>query len=247
MKLNLIYILLFIFVLYACSETYNDAQSIIDKSIIAHGGELYENSIAEFDFRGRHYRFERSKGHYRYHRIFKDSAGTYQDILDNDGFIRLLNEKEIDVDPEWARRYSKSINSVAYFSYLPFGLNDSAVNKKLIGEEEINGNIYHKIRVNFAQEGGGEDFEDVFVYWINKENYQMEYFGYSYITDGGGIRFREAFNIQEQNGLIFSDYVNYKGLDESRDVSGLAALFVAGKLEKLSEIKIENLRVTQHN
>ena len=247
MKFNLTYIPLLIFAICACSETINDAQSIVDKSIIAHGGELYENSIVEFDFRGRHYRFERDKGHYRYHRIFNDSAGTYQDILDNDGFTRLLNDEEINVDQEWARRYSNSINSVAYFSYLPFGLNDPAVKKSLIGEEEIKGNTYHKIKVNFAEEGGGEDFEDVFVYWINKENYHMDYFGYSYISDGGGIRFREAFNVQKQNGLIFSDYVNYEGPNESMDVSGLASLYVAGKLERLSEIKIENLSVLRRN
>ena len=78
-------------------------------------------------------------------------------------------------------------------------------------------------------------------------NYRMEYFGYSYITDGGGIRFREAVNTLERNGLLFSDYVNYKGAVESMDVSELAALHVAGKLEKLSDIKIENLRVTRTN
>ena len=133
------------------------------------------------------------------------------------------------------------------FHICPFGLNDPAVNKNLIGEEEIKGSTYHIIKVTFAEEGGGEDFEDVFVYWINKENYQMDYFGYSYITDGGGIRFREAYNVQERNGLIFSDYVNYKGPNDYMDVSGLASLYVAGKLEKLSEIKIENLSVMRYN
>lgn len=232
---------------FNCSIVGEDAQSIIDKSISAHGGNLYENSTVEFDFRNRHYQFERNKGLYTYHRIFSDSLGTYHDVLNNDGFTRFLNEQQIKVTSEWQNRYSNSINSVAYFAYLPFGLNDPAVNKKLVGEEEINGNYYYQIEVTFNQHGGGEDFEDVFVYWINKENFFMEYFGYYYITDGGGIRFREAFNSRTIKGLTFSDYVNYAGEKGNTNVAGLGELFKSGKLNKLSEIKIENLNIILYN
>ena len=232
---------------FNCSIVGEDAQSIIDKSISAHGGNLYENSTVEFDFRNRHYQFERNEGLYTYHRIFSDSLGTYHDVLNNDGFTRFLNEQQIKVTSEWQNRYSNSINSVAYFAYLPFGLNDPAVNKKLIGEEEINENYYYQIEVTFNQHGGGEDFEDVFVYWINKENFFMEYFGYYYITDGGGIRFREAFNSRTIKGLTFSDYVNYAGEKGNTNVAGLGELFKSGKLNKLSEIKIENLNIILYN
>lgn len=244
MNYNTQYIYLILFLFFSCSPSTEDAQSIIDKSIVAHGGAAFENSKVSFDFRGRHYVFERDHGKYTYHRFFTDTSGTYHDILDNDGFTRLLDDQEINVDAEWSRRYSNSINSVAYFAYLPFGLNDPAVNKTLIGEEEINGSYYYKIEVTFDQEGGGEDHDDVFVYWINKESHLMEYFGYSYITDGGGIRFREAVNSQKNNTLIFSDYINFAGADNNRDVAGLAALYKDGKLKKLSEIRIEHLTVS---
>jgi hypothetical protein len=98
-------------------------------------------------------------------------------------------------------------------------------------------------KVTFSQEGGGEDFEDVFVYWINKETFLMEYFGYSYLTDGGGIRFREAINQREVGGIIFSDYMNYEGAKANTDVEGLAQKFLSNELSKLSEIFLENLEV----
>ena len=233
--------------LFSCIPESQDAQSIIDKLINLYGGDLYENSTVEFDFRGRHYKFERNNGVFAYHRIFTDSAGRYYDLLDNVGFKRKLNGKEISVDDEWARRYSNSINSVAYFSYLPFGLNDPAVNKNLIGEEEIDGSEYYKIRVTFDKEGGGEDYDDVFVYWINKSNYRMDYFGYSYLSDGGGIRFRKAINMRKINGLVYSDYINYKGPEDFSEVSQLGQLFIEDKLTKLSEITIENLEVRRIN
>ena len=225
----------------ACEAPKETAQSIVDKSIERHGGDLYENSIVDFDFRGRHYTFERDQGMYTYHRIWSDSAGLYHDILTNNGFSRTLNDEPVKVSEDWARRYSNSINSVAYFSYLPFGLNDPAVRKTLLEPETIGGEPYHRVQVTFIQEGGGEDYEDVFVYWIHQKTYEMKYFGYSYISDGGGIRFRESINMRSAGGLTYSDYINYKGPDDCRDVGGLGQLFETGKLDKLSEIKLENL------
>jgi hypothetical protein len=179
--------------------------------------------------------------------MFDDSVGAYHDIMTNNGFQRLLNNEEVNLTEEWKGRYSNSINSVVYFAYLPFGLNDKAVNKKLIGEEEIKGNRYHKIKVTFNQEGGGEDFEDVFVFWINKNDYRMDYFAYYFVSDGGGIRFREGVNSREKGGLIFSDYINYEGPAGINDIAGLAELFKSNKLEKLSKIRLENLEVESSN
>jgi hypothetical protein len=117
----------------------------------------------------------------------------------------------------------------------------------LLPEEDVGGKLYYKIKVSFSKEGGGEDFEDVFVYWINKDSYLMEYFGYSYISDGGGIRFREAINTRKAGGIIFSDYVNYKGEDTDMDVEGLALKFKNSQLDKLSKITLENLEVSKIN
>lgn len=237
------YLTLVFALFYGCSTIKEDAQSIVDKSIKFHGGELYENSIVEFDFRGRNYVLERDNGAFKYHRIFDNSLGAYHDILTNDNFSRSLNNQEVKLSKEWKRRYSSSVNSVAYFVYLPFGLNDKAAIKKLIGEEEIKGIDYYKIKVTFSQEDGGEDFEDVFVYWIRKSDYRMDYFAYYYKDDGGGTRFREGVNSREKGGIIFSDYINYKGPDGFKDVAGLAKIFNDNKLEKLSEIRLENLDV----
>ena len=146
----------------------------------------------------------------------------------------------MDVEQSLAKRYSNSINSVAYFALLPFGLNDAAVNKEFLGEEQIKGEVYFKIRVSFSQEGGGEDFDDVFVYWFHKQNYRMDYFGYSYQTDGGGVRFRQAVKQREIGGILFADYLNYEASKDD-DVSSLARQFEDGKLKLLSEIIQENI------
>jgi hypothetical protein len=144
-----------------------------------------------------------------------------------------------------AAKYSRSINAVHYFSILPYGLNDKAVNKSYLGEVEIKAKPYYKIKITFEEDGGGEGHEDIFVYWIHKDTYQVDSFGYSY--DEGphdrGIRFREAYNRRVVNGLSFTDYNNFNPEDSLASVYSLDSLFVANKLKLLSKIELEDIKV----
>ena len=155
-----------------------------------------------------------------------------------------MNNKKIVVHDSMKPRYSASVNSVHYFSTLPYGLNDKAVNKELLEEVFIKNNTYFKIKVTFNQEGGGEDFEDVFVYWINKETYKVDYLAYSYQDPGEiGLRFREAFNERYVNELRFVDYKNYKPNKSNITIFELDDLFEKGQLKLLSKIELKNITV----
>ncbi len=243
---NLLFLLILIFAgsaLYGETET-TDAQTIIDRAIEAHGGKHYLASRINFDFRDRHYVSERSGGIFHYQRIFSDSSGRVNDHLTNEGFFREVNNEKIDLSEEWQSKYANSVNSVIYFALLPYALNDPAVQKRYLGTGIIRDEKYHEIEVTFRQEDGGKDYEDVFVYWIHQEKNTMDYLAYEFHTDGGGTRFREAFNQREVNNIIFADYHNYKGPQPGVDLATFDTLFQAGKLKKASEIVLENVTVT---
>ncbi|MBD3627804.1 DUF6503 family protein [Cyclobacterium sp.] len=231
-----------IFCLCACSSN-NEAQKIIDQSIAAHGGELFQNAKISFDFRDRHYEIFKSPNRFRYVRSFSDESGKVEDVLDNDGFERKVNGNPVVLTEKDENAYSNSVNSVAYFAYLPYGLNDAAVMKQYLGETKLEGKDYHLIKVTFRQEGGGEDHEDEFLYWINKQDYKMDYLAYTYHTDGGGIRFRKAINTHDVSGILLQDYENYKPEDERLPVESIQELFESGELELLSKILLENVEV----
>ena len=143
-----------------------------------------------------------------------------------------------------ATKYANSVNSVHYFVQLPYGLNDPAVKKELLGEAEIIDKKYYEVKVTFAQDGGGTDHEDEYMYWIAKDNFTVDYFAYKFYTGEGGIRFRKAYNPRMVNGIRFVDYENYK-LEpwKSVDLKTVDELFDAGKLELLSKIKTEDISV----
>ncbi|WP_353778441.1 DUF6503 family protein [Winogradskyella sp. 3972H.M.0a.05] len=230
--------------LFNCKEEPKKltAQDIIDKSIEVSGGEKFTHSKIEFDFRDKHYLAKRLNGAFSFGRAFKSNEDSVYDILSNDGFERFVNDELVKLEDSMKVKYSPSVNSVHYFSVLPYGLNDKAVNKELLTPETIKEKEYHKIKVTFNEDGGGEDFDDVFTYWINKDTFKVDYLAYSYNeSDGMGLRFREAYNERYVNGLRFVDYKNYKPETKDTSLSGLGKAFEAGTLKLLSKIELKNI------
>ncbi|MBK8291832.1 MAG: hypothetical protein IPK96_13780 [Flammeovirgaceae bacterium] len=239
---NFFYLVLLVVLLSACGDS-TDPQKIIDKAIASAGGEKYLSSTIEFDFRERHYLAKRQGGAYSYQRLTQDSTNLIRDFLSNDGFKREINGVEVNVVDSMKVKYTASVNSVIYFALLPYGLNDDAVIKKFVGETQIESKDYYIIEITFKQDGGGEDFEDVFLYWINKESYAIDYMAYSFEENNkADYRFRKAYNSRNVNGIVFLDYINYKPKSETT-INQLEELYKRGALEELSKIELINLQV----
>lgn len=252
---NISYLILLTTLIASCKEEpLTDQQLIVDRAIEAHGGLNYENISAEFDFRNRHYTVDRKGGRhgkFTYTRTTEDTIGTIKDVLiQARDFKRYLDGTEVAISDERKAAFTASVNSVLYFALLPYPLNDVAVKKEFLGETELEGKSYYKIKVTFGQQGGGEDYEDIFCYWINKESFTVDYVAYSYEeSDGVGARFRKAINRRMVNGIIFQDYINMKAKEglgvppvEEHD-----RLFTEGQLEELSRIENVNVQVNSEN
>lgn len=239
-------LLLLICLLAACRPEAPSAQQIVDKAIVAHGGSKFDKGIVQFRLRDKVYRSLRDNGAFVYSRSFTDSTGQHiHDMLRNSGFTRTINDEVINLPDERKQAFSNSVNSVIYFALLPYFLNDAAVQKEYLGEATIKGEPYHKVKVTFAKEGGGEDHEDEYVYWFHQKNHTMDYLAYSFIVDGGGTRFREAVNPRTIGGIRFQDYINYSVADKSFPIQNYDKAFEAGKLKQLSEINLEEIQVSE--
>lgn len=223
-----------------------NAQQIIDHAINAAGGKLYLDSSIEFDFRGRHYVANRNGGKFSYERIFKndkDSTQLIHDFVNNHGFRRTMNDSLVEVADTMKVKYTASVNSVLYFALLPYGLNDPSVKKKLLGETELEGKRYYKIEITFREEGGGEDFEDTFLYWINTSDYSIGYLAYSFQENGApDCRFRKAINARIVDGIRFYDFINYSPPKDSPLIE-METLYKKGLLKELSRIENTNIVV----
>ncbi len=228
--------------LFSCNPS-NDPQKIINKAIKASGGEKYLHSTIEFDFRERHYVAQREGGKFSYERITKDSTNTIHDFVTNNGFERKINDQLVAVADTMKTKYTSSVNSVIYFALLPYALNDPAVIKHFLGETTIDQKEYYKVKITFQPQGGGEDFEDTFIYWIDKNDFTIGYMAYSYEeSDGIGLRFRKAYNARNVNGILFLDYINFKPKGHTQ-ITELEDLYKKGALDELSKIELINIQV----
>jgi hypothetical protein len=226
-------------------DSRTEAEKIVDATIDAYGGALYETSAITFDFRGTHYSIFKSPTAFEYSREFSDSTGQVVDVLNNAGFTRKVNGVLIDtLTEERIGAFSRSVNSVAYFAFLPYGLNDAAAIKTYLGKTTIKGKEYHQVKVTFQAEGGGDHFEDEFLYWFGVDNSQMDYMAYSYHTDGGGVRMRDVRATREVGGIRFQDYNNLKAARKETPLDSMQVLYETGALVKLSEINLENIKTS---
>lgn len=233
-------------VFFGCKE-HNEvlsAQEVIDKSISVSGGESYVSNKISFDFRGITYTSTPVGNQKILTRQSRTDSTEILDVRSPEGFERFVNDSLVILPDTLTTAYSNAVNSVHYFAYLPYGLNDRAVQKRYLGKTKIGPSEYYEIEVTFNENGGGDDFDDTYIYWFNTKTFKPDYLAYEFHVDGGGQRFRVAFNERIVGNIRFVDYKNYKSKNTDVPISSIDSLYTDESLVLLSEITLENIKVT---
>ena len=236
--------------LFACGDndqtiTHADrSQEIVDQSIEWIGGQILDRAEISFDFRDQSLTYFNDQGSFRYTRIFRDTAGnTITDTLTNHDFIRYRNAQKLDLTEDEKSTLKGGVNSIIYFAFLPYKLNDPGVHKEYIGQVTIDGRMYEKVRVTFPENEGTDAHTDVYYYYFDPEDYSLDYLAYDFEENGGGIRFRSAYNVRNIDELIVQDYINYLADPDSVDFSQIETYYNNGQLEELSRVELKNIKV----
>ena len=234
----------FLLLLLACKDI-NDktVEEIINKSIEVSGFNTNEINIT-FDFRAYHYEFFRKDYNFTYARTtIKDEKKIRDELSSTKVLRRFIDSVPESLTDSLAVVYSNSLNSVMYFFQLPKPLLDGAVHSELLDEIKIEEATYWTIKVYFSEEGGGEDYQDEYRYWINQDTYEIDYLAYNYTTEGGGIRFRKAINKKRVKGILFQDYQNFSPSNKFEPLDSLPQIYEDGLLSQISLIENKNIIV----
>lgn len=233
-----------IVVIQACSP---DPSDIVNEAIKSSGWDKFKNNDIEFDFRGIHYKIFHNNGNYVYEKIFLDTAqGIIREGMTNDSTYKELNGLSILLDENETARIRNTINQVVYFNLLPYKLNDNAVVKNYIGEAIINDKEYHKIKVTFSEAGGGDNYDDWYVYWFEKNTKAMDYFAYYYTINGeNSERFRAVKKVHNINGFTFYDWENFTSDEIGEQIENFDNFYIDGKVKKVSDIELNNIEVKE--
>lgn len=228
----------------ACTRPERGRQ-ILDAAYDAHGAERLADAKMQFVFRGDSYSATRDGGLFRYERVYQRGGNTIRDILSNDGTHREINGEPRDVDASTSYSILEKVNSVIYFASLPYPLKDPAVVTRYLGDGDIRDRTYHQVEVTFRQEGGGPDYEDRFVYWVDSETHVIDFLAYYYLTNETGSRFRRLVNPRDVGGFRATDHLNFKVEPDTvgRALEEFVELFERGELVMVSEVKHDNFQV----
>lgn len=229
---------------FACQSPKSKKVEEIINTVVVNSG--FDSAIfsVNFDFRDHHYSLTQKPSFYSFSRSIIQNEIEVKDVMTpNQPLKRYLDGVPIKISDSIRGVYSNSLNSVMYFFQLPKPLQDPSVIKVLMSSIEINGYSYWTIKVTFKEEGGGEDYQDEYRYWINQNNYEIDFLAYNYQSDGGGTRFRRAINKRKINGIFFQDYENYKPFQIFEQLDNLPKLFEQGNLELISLIENKNIIV----
>ncbi|ASO08027.1 DUF6503 family protein [Arenibacter algicola] len=248
--MKVVYLLTLVFLIVSCKEkaqTTLSAQEIVNKAISVSGGEQYSSNNIYYKFRDYQYASEWKDGDRILKRIRLTDSTKVVDVKASQGFKRFVNDSVVPLRDSIANLYANSVNSVHYFAHLPYGLNDPAVNKELLEEVTVKDKEYYKVKVTFDQKDGGKDYEDIYLYWFNKETFKPDYLAYKFYVDGGGIRFRVAYNERYLGGIRFVDYENYEATLRDSEFYDVDVFYERNKLKLLSKIELEDISVKPSN
>lgn len=236
--------LMLLFVSSCATNNIDNPQELINKTIEKHGVNRLNTSALSFDFRDIHYELKKRKAQTIYSREIKKGDTLIKDVLTNGVlFERTINGSVTKLSDSLKGVYSNSLNSVMYFIQTPLVLLDKSVIKDYKGKTQIKGETYHVLKITFTEEGGGEDFEDEYRYWIHAIDFTIDYLGYNYQTSGGGTRFRQTFNRKTVKGVLFQDYINFKPQERFVKLDSLPILFEQQQLKKVSIIENKNIHL----
>lgn len=223
---------------------FDSSIEIIDQAISAMGGNILDHAEINFDFRDQSLSYYNNNGQYRYTRVFPDTAGrTVTDTLTNEDFIRYIDGQKLELSDDRKETLQGGVNSIIYFAFLPYRLNDPSVISEYIDEVTIKGQSYDKIKVSFHNPEGDAAHNDVYYYYFDTGDADLEYLAYEFFEDGGGIRFRSAYNKRVIEGITIRDYINYGADPEVVDYSKIEEYYNNDELRELSRIELRNIEV----
>ncbi|MGF1510766.1 MAG: DUF6503 family protein [Myxococcota bacterium] len=211
---------------------------LLEKTIQAHGARRLANSTYAFEFRGDRIRMHRRDGVFCYERIETEADGETVTRLDNDGLVRWKDGVQRPA-PDAAGR---SLNSIVYFASLPYPLLDPAVHVEKRADQRIRGRAFHVLDVSFRRQGGGDDHEDTFRYWLDAESSLITFMAYRFSRDGGGVRFREATDYVTVGRVRFIQWKNFGVQDSTPPFDQVLKRWREGTLPLISVVELEHLR-----
>lgn len=219
--------------------------SIVEKSILFHGGNIYEHSKITMTISSLSGSFDvetaRIGGNFDY--LVTGTLGgngrERQVRLTNDTVEEWRDGEPLELKAPAEARARAYVDARVFFALLPYSLQGSDLHFHDLGLETWFGRNLHKVKVSFTP-GTSNDANDRYMFWFDPDTGRMEQFGYDF---SGGLRFRKGIEFERVGGILFSTQENY-AIDGGRvPVTTLSQEYVSENMDLRSIVVISNVTV----
>lgn len=226
-------------------KTNPKGETLIRELVEKAGGEKRETATVNFDSNPYSYQIIRNCGQFDIERNLINKRGdTVVLKLGNLDITKTINQKIQKLSDTTAARLKQNLRSKIYFTEIPFGLNAPGIRKKFLGEEEIDGKSFAKVKIAFIENRGSKPFLDQYVFWVDQESKTLTYLATTIDGDQNNLQFRKVENPRVLKGIRFVDYQVYQPeKHQTIALRDLAQAFEKGELKRINTDKITNIEV----
>lgn len=240
------------------------AREVVDHARRAHGVAVLDDACAILVFRGDTYYAARSNGGFTY-RLLAAAREQALVTLTNDTLVvdtlayeayrkgktmpfgYVFRDSVRANAASIVRAAETQLNSVIYFAFLPYNLNDPAVRLRRLDDATFDGRTHRTVEVTFAQENGGRDHDDRFVYWFDADSGLLRALAYRFHTGDGGTRFRRVSRIhqaEDRDALVrLNDYEAYTDTTIGDRIEAYPQHIGAATMQRLPDIALDSVRI----
>lgn len=222
--------------------------SIVERSIVFHGGEAQKRSRVALSICSKSGCFDlavQNDGTRFDYQVEAQSGEQKRRVRwTNDTLTETLDGQPKELDATTRQRAQDFVSARVYFPFLPFRLADPAAKLADLGLERWGDRDLHKVKVTFAA-GSSTDAGDEFLYWFDPKTARLEQFAYRFGEgERRGLRFRRGQNYRTVGGILFFDAENWAVDAPGLEVEQITPSFVAEKMKLLSVVELKGIEVT---
>lgn len=181
------------------------AKEILEQSIQAHGGDLFEKSERSAMIGNDQHVISRKAHIFEYKVIKKDTMGNVAvDRLTNGGFDRHVNDEPVEIKTGLDSRLYNLMSNQLFIYDLPYSFRDNVFNLFHNGTTSFRGVEYDLVSVNY-KEIDGEKEEESYMAYFSKDTHQLHFVIVLTNEYSPQILVYEFKNQRQVDGILFFD------------------------------------------
>jgi len=244
LHLNKLVILAIVFSFLGCKKSSKklSAQDILEKAIIAHGGDSYNNSIITFGLDDLQYKLLRNNT-VRQSEITRHIDSTVYKATYKNGYAQhYINDIE-QKETYFSKKFIDArLDGFSFVFSIPHSLKRNSIKLKKLEDVKIKNINYYVVKA--TEEIIDKNDINEFIIYVNPNTFLVEYTALEYDLHLNLKIFKRAHNTRIIKNIVFSDYYSFKPHLDTTKLEDLYKYFNASDLKELKHHTYKSIDVT---